>query len=262
MQGPEPVPPDMAILGYPDNWAEKKKLPEDTLKGQMFTWAGEWVEVFVKYPPRHWFPVRRDDLAKMPNMLTTKPDVRLDVYYSLQGFANEFHFTKEPILALKAISLAHAADMYPPLWALNFIVKAFDEYLDSKGTANLEKCLGLIGKRGSSNYFKKIEQRSRDFSLCQDVHLLNKGLKVSIDDAVHIVAASMNKSQKLSEQTIRDRYTKDADWKGYRKNWEKSQFAQKTLESLEERQKFITRFQYHTLPPRIRAYHPDHPART
>jgi len=89
-------------------------------------------------------------------------------------------------------------------------------------------------------------------ALCQDMVFLRKCFRLNIEDAAGMVSELPNS---LTSGALADCFKKNGYWKSLRKTLEPAEWF--TLETEENRQNFLKRFPYHSLPDRIKPLHPE-----
>jgi len=89
-------------------------------------------------------------------------------------------------------------------------------------------------------------------NLCQDMIYLRKTFGLSIEKAAGMVTKLPNS---LTSEVLANCFKKDGYWKSLRKTLEQAEYF--TLETKENRQNFLKRFPYHSLPLEIQPLHPE-----
>lgn len=143
----------------------------------------------------------------------------------------------------------------PPRNLLEDMADKINRYLESEGSVSLDRCFGVISRRGNDGIFAKNKKSRRDNTLCSIMIQLRQNFKLSIVEAARMVSELPNS---LDEDTLEARFKKDRIWKMWRENEHEEWFL------LQESQKkgYLKKFPYHSLPQKIMSLHPDHQIRS
>lgn len=96
-------------------------------------------------------------------------DIEVNTFILLQMKQMSFEKTKNPIYALEAFLLTRDAGLYPPFWALEWLLKGFEEYHKSNGRKPIDEFLGFTGRS-----FKKLIEEDRDSWSMETIWRLNR----------------------------------------------------------------------------------------
>lgn len=120
-----------------------------------------------------------------------------------------------PLFAMEAFIAHHAADLYPPLWVLDWLNAAFVEFLKSGGKKDLAALLGATRGKGQRPIFEEARAIDTERVYMHEVALLNS-VGVSIEDAANMVVAQCEAAglSVLAPETLASRFTKH-QWRGY-----------------------------------------------
>jgi hypothetical protein len=99
-----------------------------------------------------------------------------------------------PVYLIEAFLIALENDLYPPLWALNDLKKAFTKYHSHRGRGGektLDHFMGFSGRKSPEQSFKHLLIAERDEILCLDVYKLIKWFGLSIHKAAEMVGRKL-----------------------------------------------------------------------
>jgi hypothetical protein len=163
-----------------------------------------------------------------------------------------FEAFNRALMPFKVFVQADSNNETPPLPVQKFVAKGIRQYLEGEGSKSLDECFGLKYKRGDVSIFSKWKKYRRDMNLCQDMIYLRKNFGLTIEKAAYMVSKLPNS---LTREALADCFKKNGYWKSLRKTLEPAEWF--TLENEENRQNFLKRFPYHSLPDRIKPLHPE-----
>ena len=114
-----------------------------------------------------------------------------------------------PIYPMEIFLTFHALGLYPPVWVLDWLSKAFSAYLKSKGEKNLDVLLGAKRTKGQTAVFKEARAVAIECTIMEEIMLL-KFLGISVENAAAMVASRLeSKNLKCpSAETLAERYIK------------------------------------------------------
>ena len=122
----------------------------------------------------------------------SEEEIDIQTFLLLHTSASAFRESGDPFAALRAFVISHKAALYPPVWAIEWLVKALKEYHSSNGTKDLARLLGFRG--GKEPVYKKIAEQERDDMLMLDIFRLHKFGGYSVKQAAQMVAARLKKT--------------------------------------------------------------------
>ncbi|OGP65381.1 MAG: hypothetical protein A3K22_04485 [Deltaproteobacteria bacterium RBG_16_42_7] len=126
--------------------------------------------------PKGRFPILEDDFEKD----FTTEILLLD--FKKKCFEREKEFVSA--YAIEAFITAHKAGLYPPMWALNYIVQVFSDWYKLQGTKSLDKLFELNWMQHQRYfYFEKGDIDKRDIELCQTMFALRRIFGITIKQA-------------------------------------------------------------------------------
>jgi hypothetical protein len=122
-----------------------------------------------------------------------------------------------PLFAMDAFLVHHAAGLYPPLWVLDWLNDAFGAFLKSGGKKDLAALLGAKRGQGQRPIFLEVHAIDEESAYMHEIALLN-AVGVSIEEAGHMVFARYEAAGhgSLAAETLASRFTKH-QWRGYAK---------------------------------------------
>ncbi len=154
-------------------------------------------------PIKKWIDpkiVYRDEKSKNP-MTQLYLDIKRD----------NFEKTGNPIYPLEAFIIASEEALYPPAWALSWLIEGFKEYHNSVGAKNLHQLLGFTKRRGQTKLFQEIIYETRNESLCLDIVRLRILFDITIEEACLMVQRRLEEipeAKPISSKTLKDIYFK------------------------------------------------------
>jgi hypothetical protein len=170
----------------------------------------------------------------------------------------EFERTKNPLPAFEAIAVAFDAGLYPPIWALGFLVEGIKNWHAQRGLKSLDAVLGLTG-HGRDHAFKAAFMEIRDEKLCLNVFLLHKLFSLSPGKASELVVEHLDQNpgwdttgwnlRPLEPRTIANKYGKH--WKRILDTPEHRKAVDKWTK--EQRLMFLRQFPKGALPRHLQA---------
>ena len=208
------------------------------------------------------------DLMKMEN--TGKAIPGDEAYILLGCREGQFEGRKNPVYAIDAFLIAHDAGLYPPMWALNYVIEVFKKYYEVQGTMSLDKLFGLSKGKGKTKPFLETVNEERDQMLMVMVYQFRAIFGCTVDEATHLVARrledtpyevfnkTMVKVNKLSEDTLKSLYLKK--WKKFLESDKK--LTRQTFSKLTEDKKagYLVGYPEDAIPERLKCYLPKNPA--
>lgn len=144
------------------------------------------MEIFTRYPPNKNIPL--DKLEKIPEAYVSGPEIGPSAFFDLWRLNSRFEKMGNPVHAIEAFLIAHEAELYPPAWVIDWLLKAFRAYHVSYGKKDLLSLLGFRKSRGQPKAFKKAFIEARNHRLTWDVFVLNKFGGFSVKDAAEMVS--------------------------------------------------------------------------
>ncbi len=122
---------------------------------------------------------------------------------------------KNPIFALEAFILAHQADIYPPLWVLDWLYDAFVSYVGSDCEKDLLTLLGINRGKGKSTLIGEARTLKAEVAAMQEMAILNS-FGVSIADSAVMVSGRYEAADAttLSPDTL-VKYFKHRKWSAF-----------------------------------------------
>ena len=149
----------------PSQYLSKKKSPPKHLRQKASRQNENDLEIFTKYPPTGRIPV--DEIEKLPPAHIPEWDSALsaDTWLRLAIKRSEYKKTCNPVMAIQAFLIAHDAGLYPPAWALSWLLDAFRAFDAAQGKKRLDKLLRTTRGRGQDPVFKTLLNDERDGTL-------------------------------------------------------------------------------------------------
>jgi hypothetical protein len=135
--------------------------------------------------------------------VVTEEDLNVDTSLALRGSTMSFKETGDTLAALRAFVVAHEAGLYPPLWALEWLVKGLKEYHCSNGKRSLDQLLGFTGGKGQAPVYKKAFVNDRNEDLCLHIFRLNRFAGYTVKQAARMVAAWLNRTRDWDKTGLR-----------------------------------------------------------
>ncbi|MDR4495118.1 MAG: hypothetical protein R3B74_11980 [Nitrospirales bacterium] len=129
-----------------------------------------------------------------------------------------------------------------------------NRYLESEGSISLDRCFGVVSRRGNDGIFAKSKKSRRDNTLCSIMMQLRQNFKLSIVEAARMVSELPNS---LDEDTLEARFKKNRIWKMWREDEHEEWFILRE----DQKKNYLKKFPYHSLPQKIMSLHPDHQIR-
>jgi len=213
-------------------------------------------ELHLKYPPENsWRNVSIKDSQEFRSLFLGDWELlgnedRMNFDSSLFRLRN----WESPFDLLQLLWAADKLKVYPPPSVLSILAKAIESYFLTEGKMPLDKCLGLVWKRGKgSSYFTKSKEHTRDTLLCEQMETLRYIWGLTIPEAAHMVASANPGT--LEEATIKSRY--DKEWKKLRIICHSTAIVHSCCWSRKDKKKFLGTFPVHSLPPHLRTKHPS-----
>lgn len=153
-----------------------------------------------------------------------------------------------PLYAIEAFLTFHRFGLYPPEWVLKWLAKAFNEYVNSAGEADLSLLLGVKRGKGKTPIFKEANSVSRERYHMQEIAFLMM-LGATIAEAAEMVSARQEEcgGKCPSADTLAERFSK--------RGWSKIFKPIKPMPSslpLEDRKKAFLAYPAHTIPLKFR----------
>lgn len=153
-----------------------------------------------------------------------------------------------PLYAIDDFLTFHRFGLYPPAWVLNWLAKAFNEYVNSAGEADLSLLLGVKRGKGKTPIFKEANSVSRERYHMQEIAFLMT-LGATIAEAAEMVSARQEEcgGKCPSADTLAERFSK--------RGWSKIFKPIKPMPSslpLEDRKKAFLAYPAHTIPLKFR----------
>lgn len=153
-----------------------------------------------------------------------------------------------PLYAIEAFLTFHRVGLYPPAWVLHWLAKAFNDYVNSEGEADLSLLLGVKRGKGKTPIFKEADSVSRENYLMQEMGFLTI-LGATIAEAAEMVSARQEECGKKcpSADTLAERFSK--------RGWSKISKLMKPMPSslpLEDRKKAFLAYPAHAIPQKFR----------
>ncbi|MGA2467623.1 MAG: hypothetical protein ABSH06_25160 [Thermodesulfobacteriota bacterium] len=187
------------------------------------------LSVYTKYPPNCEFK-NAEEVSRLPGYIVVEGDLPPVMHGELSYLKKDwFEETGNPVYALEAFFAAHAVGLYPPLWAIDWLLRAFRSFYKSNGEENINRLLGFSKGRGQDIIgFKKRVFEARNGLLQNEVITLLGVFDVNLTDACKMVAKRIAKFpglqeketgmriHKLSWRTLYDLYSKNP----MNKKWE------------------------------------------
>lgn len=183
-----------------------------------------------------------------PYVLVNKADPA--VTFSL--LTNRILFMVEPdaVHAINAFITAQEANLYPPLWVLNFFYEIFREWKKQDCKTSLDVLLGLKGlkRRGKRvSQTEAIKLNNRNHELSEAVYRLKFLFDFKLYEACNAVSARRKETHKeyVYPKTLETIYIKK-----YSKYYEKNDDLRESLQkwTKEEKAKFLGTFPQESLP--------------
>ncbi|MCH8862653.1 MAG: hypothetical protein IID51_09095 [Proteobacteria bacterium] len=119
-----------------------------------------------------------------------------------------------PFYAIDSFLICHRFGLYPPTWVLNWLAKAFDEYMKTEGTEDegkkdLSSFLGTKRGKGKTPILKEANSVSREGDLMNELGSLTM-LEATIMEAAVMVSARQEKcgAKCPIPETLAERFTK------------------------------------------------------
>ena len=133
-------------------------------------------EIFVQYPPKDLLPLMFghpgygreiiEGLKSLPSPYIWLWGKNPRAWNKLSLDEFKFNKSNSSIHAIIALVQSHEAGVYPPLWALKSLYEGLNEWLRKEAKEPLDKCLGLMGKKGELSQFTKLRKDTHDSELC------------------------------------------------------------------------------------------------
>ncbi len=116
---------------------------------------------------------------------------------------------KNPIFAMEAFLLFHRVGLYPPHWVLDWMEKAFSDYLESGGEEDLLYLLGVKRGPGKTEIFKEHRTQTYENNMMHEIGHLTL-LRISIEKAAEMVSARLDKENfdHPTTETLMERFSK------------------------------------------------------
>ena len=214
-------------------------------------------DVYVKNPlPIEW--TTKKDLQRIPSpfVFELDPEMLNDHGLLLSMRRGAFERTKNPVMAIEALLIAHEAKLFPPLWVLEWLRDTFKAYHAAQGRKSMDSVMGLSDRRGKRHAFTHLFIEERNNILFHDMWRLNSFLGISQGDAATMVAERLKETPNWNQtgypmrlptskwiceefqKTIWNRSTVDknifAEGKWTKNQWENflSKFPKHTYENL------------------------------
>ncbi|MCH8135823.1 MAG: hypothetical protein IIB77_07590 [Proteobacteria bacterium] len=174
--------------------------------------------------------------------------VMLSVYQSALFDGVYAPTRSNPLYAIDDFLTFHRFGLYPPAWVLNWLAKAFNEYVNSAGEADLSLLLGVKRGKGKTPIFKEANSVSRERYHMQEIAFLMM-LGATIAEAAEMVSARQEEcgGKCPSADTLAERFSK--------RGWSKISKLMKLMPSslsLEDRKKAFLAYPAHTIPLKFR----------
>jgi hypothetical protein len=148
----------------------------------------------------------------------------------------EYRATRNGLCLLSAFVIAHKCKLYPPLWVLEALAKGFGEYIVGHKKAHehptkrkasgkviskvhnpepLDSFLQLRPGRGQTPAYKASNLRARNRALALDIWYLNHRFGLTVEEAVDVVLARIEKLGLSDWQLTHERMAKNfsTKWK-------------------------------------------------
>ena len=188
--------------------------------------------------------------------MSESPDVDAGQFLAvmLSGYQSELFdgvyapTRSNPLYAIEAFLTFHRFGLYPPEWVLNWLAKAFNDYVNSEGEADLSLLLGVKRGKGKTPIFKEADSVSREGDLMQEMGFLTI-LGATIAEAAEMVSARQEECGEKcpSADTLAERFSK--------RGWSKIFKPIKPMPSsfpLDDRKKAFQAYPAHTIPLKFR----------
>lgn len=169
--------------------------------------------------------------------------------YQSELFDGVYAPTKSnPLYAIDDFLTFHRFGLYPPAWVLNWLAKAFNDYVNSEGEADLSLLLGVKRGKGKTPIFKEANSVSRERNLMQEIGFLMI-LGATIAEAAEMVSGRQEACGKKcpSADTLAERFSK----RGWSKIFKPMQPMPSSL-PLDDRKKAFLAYPAHTIPLKFR----------
>jgi len=100
----------------------------------------------------------------------------------------EWEKTKNPVVAIEACIIAYKGGLYPPLWALSFLIDGLERWHDQNGHITIDQAIGARakGKGGRTPAFKSAIKHQRDQIIRQSVWRLRHVFNISLEQAAEM----------------------------------------------------------------------------
>lgn len=165
-----------------------------------------------------------------------------------------FIVESDAVHAINAFITAHEANLYPPLWVLNFLYEIFSQWQKQDCKESLDKLLGLKGlkRRGKRvSYTEAINLTKRNHELSDEVYCLKFLFDFKLYEACEAVSERRKETHKeyVYPKTLETIYIKK-----FSKNFEKDDFLRESLRKWtnEEKAQFLRTFPEESLPQKNR----------
>ena len=161
------------------------QVPEDILQRLL---ANAPEEFYIRHLPAtfstHDFPDR------LPNICLPWQQCG-DVAAKLRSLQNEYRQTHNGIYLLSGLLIAHKNKLYPPIWVLNGLSEAFQNYWNDP-SSSLDRYIGLKPGRGQEPAYKASVRRAQHEDIATDMWLLIHRYGISIDEAADLVSLKLD----------------------------------------------------------------------
>ena len=174
--------------------------------------------IYTQYPPDG--RMKREDVDKLPGHVAELDLPSSETILLLRMRERSFKETQNSVYALETFLIADKAGLFPPDWALSWLLKGFWRYHKLLGKKPLEQTLGLVKKAGQAPPFKGVLLKQGDEKLMFDIFLLHKFGKYSVRLASKMVAKRLEDTKDY-DQTGWGLIKKNADSleKEYHQKW-------------------------------------------
>lgn len=124
-------------------------------------------------------------------------------YLTLRLKESAFNEEQNPVYVVEAFLMAYRLGLFPPLWVMEYAVKAFECWHKSNGRKELGECFGLKLDTGQKSAFRKLLLADRDEDFCYEVLKLQVLFDYSADKACNMVSRKLEDSKDFNKTKVK-----------------------------------------------------------
>ncbi len=194
------------------------KASPDRSRKKQIELPDQTINLYVKHLPLG--DISPEELPGLP-IREFDPSVPTDTWVTLCIRRISYEQRGDAVALLEAFLLAHDFGLYPPMWVLESLAKAFRIYLRNEGSTPLADTLGINLGRGKS-LFKKTAEDELTQQLALQLFYLRTLFCISVEHAAEMLEAKLEQYPVVNNtrwkhlkktyraKTLRDSYSK---WK-------------------------------------------------